>query len=202
MPGYHSRADARIVLVNGKKFDPSPMEADILASTALLRDVLIFGNGRDYAGILLFPASHELSSHELVDAAWPAVDRVNSAAPRHARISRPMLHVVPASAHGGKEALEKSSKGTILRRKAEERYAHVIEAAYQGAPTGLPGSKPVEDESLPLVVLDCFCRVLGRQINTQQDVFKQGVDSMACMQAWKLIEATCLAEQRLPANII
>ncbi|KAM9875479.1 NRPS-like protein [Verticillium dahliae] len=43
---YHSRSDAQVVLSNGKKFDPSTTESDILASLPQLRDVYIFGDGR------------------------------------------------------------------------------------------------------------------------------------------------------------
>lgn len=202
---YHSRADAQIMLVNGKKFDPSPIEADVLASTKLLQDVLIFGSGRDYPGILLFPADDKLSPGGLIDAVWPCVEKVNSATQSHARLPRSMLVVVPVSAQGAEKALEKSSKGTILRRQAEERYADAIEAAYQG-PLTMPSSwRQIEDEHLSSAVLDCFHRVLGRQVDAHEDLYRQGVDSMACIQVRNLIEATCLpplGERRLPANVI
>lgn len=201
---YHSRADAQIALVNGKKFDPSPMEADILASTKLLRDVLIFGSGKDYPGVLLFPAHGDLSSEELVEAVWPVIEKVNSATQSHARISRSMV-VVPPSAPGAEEPLEKSSKGTIMRRRAERRHADAIENAYQGPRAVRQSSTQVKDEDLSSAVLDCFCRVLGRGVNADDDLYSQGVDSIACIQVRNMIEEICLpplSERRLPANVI
>ena len=52
---YHSRADSQLTLVTGKKFDPAPVESAIVAgSSGALADVLVFGNGKQYPGALLF----------------------------------------------------------------------------------------------------------------------------------------------------
>ncbi|KAF4986991.1 hypothetical protein FDECE_15656 [Fusarium decemcellulare] len=198
---YHSRADAQITLANGKKFDPSPMEGSIVASTTLLQDVLIFGSGKDYAGALLFPSSDQPSEAELIDAVWPHIQHMNTESQSHARITKTMLVVIPKQ---GKKPLEKSSKGTILRRQAEERYAHEIESAYQGrSPSGL-AFKQTPDEELPTAVLDCFSQVLGRKVEPDQDLYRQGVDSIACIQVRKLIESSFLPQSatRLPMNVI
>ncbi|KAG8672351.1 nonribosomal peptide synthetase-like protein nrps11 [Fusarium poae] len=196
---YHSRADAQITLGNGKKFDPSPVEDSILASSKLLQDVLIFGGGRDYAGALLFPAGNT-SSAVVIDSVWPHIDRMNSESQSHARITKAMLVVVPVKE--GEKALEKSSKGTILRRQAEERYAKEIEQAYDHRDSS--ASKSVSDDELSQTVRYCFQRVLGRDVDPDQDLFKQGVDSIACIQVRKLIEQSCLSPRNepLPLNII
>ncbi|KAL2672665.1 hypothetical protein Neosp_013379 [[Neocosmospora] mangrovei] len=197
---YHSRADAQITLANGKKFDPSPIEGGILASTNLLQDVLIFGSGRDYAGALLFPVSGKVPQKKIIDSVWPQIEQMNNASQSHARITKPMLLVVPV--RDGEQPLEKSSKGTILRRQAEERYAKEIELAYK-----LSSSRSafghVVDEQLAETVLGCFLRVLGRKPNPDQDLYRQGVDSIACIQIRKLIESNCLSPgMTLPLNII
>ncbi|PHH91700.1 hypothetical protein CDD83_10617 [Cordyceps sp. RAO-2017] len=92
---YHSRADAQITLVNGKKFDPSPLEAAISASTPLVRDVLIFGAGHDYPGILLFTTRSDLPPRDVTNSVWPEIDRLNAGSQSHARITKSMLVVVP-----------------------------------------------------------------------------------------------------------
>ncbi|GKU06243.1 linear gramicidin synthase subunit d [Fusarium langsethiae] len=196
---YHSRADAQITLGNGKKFDPSPVEDSILASSNLLQDVLIFGGGRDYAGALLFPAGN-VSSEEVVDSVWPQIERMNSESQSHARITKAMLVVVPVK--DGEKALEKSSKGTILRRQAEERYADEIEQAYDHRRSS--ASKTISDDELAQTVRYCFHHVLGRDVDPDQDLFKQGVDSIACIQIRKLIEQSCLSphNEPLPLNVI
>ncbi|PFH62471.1 hypothetical protein XA68_13373 [Ophiocordyceps unilateralis] len=197
---YHSRADSQIALVNGKKFDPAPMEADILASTSLLRDVLIFGAGRDYPGILLFPATDEIAESGIAETVWPLIEGINAATASHGRITRPMLVVIHLPA--GEIPLEKSSKGSILRRQAEERYAQVIESAYHVAKPLSSPTTQVPDEQLLPTVLDCFHRVLGRQIDPGDDLFRQGVDSIACIQIRNLLQSGCLTRAELPANIL
>ncbi|KAF4468400.1 nonribosomal peptide synthetase [Fusarium albosuccineum] len=198
---YHSRADAQITLANGKKFDPSPMEGSILASTTLLQDVLIFGSGKDYSGALLFLSSSETSETELIDAVWPHIQHMNTESQGHARITKTMLVVIPKQ---GEKPLEKSSKGTILRRQAEERYTHEIESAYQGKGSSGLDFKQISDEELQTAVLDFFSQVLGRAVEPDQDLYRQGVDSIACIQVRKLIETNFLPQStvRLPMNII
>ncbi|KAJ4051161.1 hypothetical protein NW756_003690 [Fusarium oxysporum] len=195
---YHSRADAQITLANGKKFDPSPIEGSILASTKLLQDVLIFGSGRDYAGVLLFPSSSDISADEVIDSVWPHIDKLNSDSQTHTRINRTMLVVVPVKE--GQKPLEKSSKGTILRRQAEERYSDEIEGAYSNTSS----STKIPEGGLQKAVQDCFEQVLGRQVEPDQDLYRQGVDSISCIQIRKLLEQTCLSSEdgRLPLNVI
>ncbi|RFN48904.1 linear gramicidin synthase subunit d [Fusarium flagelliforme] len=195
---YHSRADAQITLANGKKFDPSPVEGSILASSKLLQDVLIFGGGREYSGALLFPSSNEVSEQEVIDAVWPHIDKMNNESQSHARITKAMLVVVPVKE--GEKALEKSSKGTILRRQAEERYEKEIEGAYARGSS----SKEVSDDELSQTVRYCFHQVLGRDVEPDQDLYRQGVDSIACIQIRKLLERACLSPRNepLPLNVI
>ncbi|KAF4977475.1 hypothetical protein FZEAL_5994 [Fusarium zealandicum] len=199
---YHSRADAQITLANGKKFDPSPIEGSILASTKLLQDVLIFGSGKDYAGALLFPGSEEISESEIIDSVWPCIEQMNAASQSHTRITKAMLVVIPE--RKGNKPLEKSSKGTILRRQAEERYADAIESAYQARCPSLSRVREIPDEKVSAAVSDCFFQVLGRKIDPYQDLYLQGVDSIACIQIRKLIESRCLPRQsgQLSMNVI
>ncbi|RDA86136.1 hypothetical protein CP532_3062 [Ophiocordyceps camponoti-leonardi (nom. inval.)] len=198
---YHSRADSQIVLLNGKKFDPAPMEADILASTSLLRDVLVFGTGKDYPGILLFPAADtDAGDDDIANLIWPVIDGMNATTTSHSRITRPMLVVIRPSQ--GELPLEKSSKGSILRRQAEERYAQAIESAYQiTSPSSSPDMQVSDDQLLP-AVLKCFDRVLGRRIDPREDLFRQGVDSIACIQIRNLLRSSGITEKKIPVNIL
>lgn len=197
---YHSRADAQITLANGKKFDPSPMEESLRASTKLLQDVLIFGSGKDYPGALLFPTSSNLSQRDLVQSIWPHMEKLNTDTQKHARITRQMLILVPIE--GGKHPLEKSSKGTVMHRQAEERYGQIIQTAYNGSSS--TKSANITDEELLPTVLGCFFQILGRKIDPNVDLYQQGVDSLSCIQIRKLIESSCLSQcgHRLPMNII
>ncbi|KAH7153986.1 hypothetical protein DER46DRAFT_702641 [Fusarium sp. MPI-SDFR-AT-0072] len=196
---YDSRADAQITLANGKKFDPSPIEGSILASSKLLQDVLIFGSGRDYAGALLFPSPSDISAYDVINSVWPHIDKLNSDSQTHTRINKTMLVVVAVKEE--QRPLEKSSKGTILRRQAEEKYSGEIEGAYSNTSSS---TTKIPEGGLQKAVQDCFQKVLGRQVEPDQDLYRQGVDSIACIQIRKLLEQTCLSSEdgRLPLNFI
>ncbi|CAH0056195.1 unnamed protein product [Clonostachys solani] len=198
---YHSRADSQLMLANGKKFDPAPMEADILAATNMLRDVFIFGNGKNYPGILLFPSSLDTSDTTVLDSTWTIIQKINSQSQGHTRISKSMVIVVPVPL--GEAALEKSSKGTLLRLQAEERYKSWIEAAYR-KPGLVDPVQITSRDQLFQAVLECFFRVLGRNIDPDEDLYKQNVDSMACLQIRAQVMQVCLSdpEEQLPLNII
>ncbi|KAI1850510.1 hypothetical protein JX265_013402 [Neoarthrinium moseri] len=201
---YHSRADSLIVLANGKKFDPSPIEGALLASTKALEDVLIFGTGKDFPGALLFPATatDESTEEEVLSAVWPIIERSNPNSQSHARLTRYALVVVPKS--GNEPALEKSSKGTIMRRQAEERYSRFIESVYVSSPDQSLKADELDDDELVAGIFGKFTQVVGRSISLEGDVFHQGVDSTACIQIRKLIESSLLPDgcAPLPANII
>ncbi|KAK8038528.1 L-aminoadipate-semialdehyde dehydrogenase [Apiospora rasikravindrae] len=200
---YHSRSDAQITLANGKKFDPSPLEGTILAASArCLRDVLVFGGGRDYPGALLFPMDGHASEFEVIDAVWPAIQKLNKESQSHARLTKAMLVVVLPGAEGEK-ALPKSSKGTIMRRQAEEQYGNLIEKAYEGGSRGT-SHHVSSDDDVPSAIAETFAQVLGHYLDPSQDLYGQGVDSIACIQIRKAIERDLLPEGScpLPINII
>ncbi|KAI6352280.1 hypothetical protein MCOR25_009461 [Pyricularia grisea] len=199
---YHSRADAQIALDNGKKFDPSPIEDTILAeASSLLDGVLVFGAGRTYPGALLFSKEGCDDDGAVVNAVWPSVEKVNEASPSHARISRAMLVVVPNT--NGPPPLEKSSKGTIMRGKAEKRYAQYVEDAYTPVATA-DKTNCVRMEDIPGAVFQSFTQVLGRELDPDKDLYLQGVDSMTCNHVRRLIEAEIMPSNsnKLPMNVI
>ena len=187
---YHSRADSQLTLITGKKFDPAPLE-DAIAASPGIRDCLIFGNGRHCPGALLFRQTNmsEFLDEEFIEAVWPLIQKLNQEGQSHTRIAKPMLFAIPANA----APLEKSSKGTVLRRQAEERYKSVIEEAYQNEPAGsvVNGQRGVSisDHEVPMAVLEIIKTVTGLKdtIPADADLFTFGVDSVACMQIRALL---------------
>lgn len=199
---YHSRADSQLTLMTGKKFDPAPLEAAI-ATSRYLDDALVFGNGQQYPGALLFrsPSSSDLSDEVLLDKVWPEVEKLNMEGQGHTKLSRSMLFVMSDDTAG----LEKSSKGTVLRRQAEERFSKVIEEAYQGGVDAGIEASEIPDDKLPVTILDIIRAVQGSTdtIPEDADLFACGVDSVACMQIraqlQKLVPSGASA---LPLNVV
>ncbi|KAK3631936.1 hypothetical protein LTR56_012409 [Elasticomyces elasticus] len=200
---YHSRADSQLTLITGKKFDPAPVEASLVASLAgIVDDVLIFGNGRPYPGVLLFrsPAAKALSDDELIEQVWPHAEKLNAGSQDHARVSRAML--VPMAVL--EKPLEKSSKGTLLRGAVEKRFAAEIESAYEEKDNEA-GAEEVDDDDLPAVISDMVIAVKGRRgkLTETTDLFSFGVDSVAGMQVrGKLRRLLPSGDRPLPINVV
>ncbi|KAL8895047.1 MAG: hypothetical protein Q9192_003881 [Flavoplaca navasiana] len=157
---YHSRADSQLTLITGKKFDPAPLEAAI-ASHELLSDAMIFGNGMQSAGALLFRSekSRTMDQDRLLEEVWPAIGKLNEEGQPHTRLAQSMLIVMDAEMPG----LEKSSKGTILRSQAEKAYENEIRGAYDKsiADDEESAKASIPDEEIPKAVLDIIKSVLG-----------------------------------------
>ena len=206
---YHSRADSQLTLITGKKFDPAPLE-DAIATSPLLSDVLIFGNGRQIPGALLFRAARavDMANDELLSAIWPSIEKINAESQGHTRLSKSMLVVMPNDAVG----LDKSSKGTIMRGQAEKRYAPEIARAYDSGPKistngVLSSTEPkVADDEIPTIVLHVIQQVLDTSspIPEEADLFSFGVDSVHCMQIRALLQGKTLpsSADQLPLNVV
>ena len=190
---YHSRADSQLTLNSGKKFDPAPLE-DEISTSSLLSDVFVYGDGRLYPGALLFrsEASSKLPSAELIAKIWPHIEKLNTAGQQHTRLSKSMLMVMPANAPG----VEKSSKGSVLRGQAVERYHNQIEAAYkQDLPSSIEqlDGRPepeVLDRDMSHFILETIQRVTKNPaaIPEDADLFSSGVDSIASMQIRAILQ--------------
>jgi thioester reductase-like protein len=145
-----------------------------------LDDVIIFGNGRPFPGALLLRSeqSTDLSDQELLDAIKPTVGKLNDDSQDHARIPFHMLVPLPHQA----QPLEKSSKGTLIRRAADARFEKTIDGAYNSQEAC--GESEVADEALPehLVKLIQSMTSQSDELTEDMDLFSYGVDSIACMQ--------------------
>ncbi len=191
---YHSRADSQLTLITGKKFDPAPLE-DVIATSPLLSDVLIFGRGKQYPGALLFRSKYsaDVPGEQLLNEIWPLIQRLNTEGQGHTRLSRSMLSIMPSEAPG----LDKSSKGTVLRGEAEKRYQVEIDNAYQ---RGLDDTKgtgygQVHDREVPLAICEMVKEFLDsvEKISEDADLFTLGVDSVACMEIRALLQRVYLS---------
>lgn len=205
---YHSRADAQVTLLNGKKFDPAPVEGEILASEVgkrLLSDVMIFGTGREMPGILLFPKSGNTSNSgdHIVEDVWPTIEKMNEETQSHARLAKKCTVVVNREPDKIQE-LPKSSKGTILRGQAERMFADEIERAADYNPELSSKRARIPDSEVMDALGRLFDDVVGRHVDPQADLFAQGVDSLACSQLRQTISKAFFLDSdiTLPLNVI
>jgi hypothetical protein len=186
---YHSRSDSQITLVTGKKFDPAPIEDALTSSSAAIRDVLIFGNGKQFPGALIFPTKYgkELAEDQLRNEVWNKLNNLNEKGQDHTRIPANMVIFVPR----GTETLAKSSKGTVLRGAEESRFEKEIERAY--VQDDLPATRRGGEIKVPevlRVVRNLVLEVLGQPSNfdNEADFFHSGVDSTKATQIRSLLQ--------------
>lgn len=119
-----------------------------------------------------------MSDNELLAVVKPAIEKLNGESQDHARIPFHMLVPMPHQ----QQALEKSSKGTIIRRVAESRYEDVINQAYTSQEAD--EAAEVRDEDLPKYLTDMIQSMTSQShvLNDDTDLFSYGVDSIVCMR--------------------
>lgn len=187
---YHSRADGQITLSTGKKFDPEPLENLISSSSPLIQEVLVFGSGRQTAGILIFLTKEGLEMDD--DEIWKVIEAANLKGPAYSRISQEAIMVMTANA----PKLPRSSKGTILRGAAEKLFEGDINEACQEEDLrddGISGDQPVEGDDIHAIVSSVVKDILGGDETLKGDTnfYAHGVDSATCTRIRSLLQKVC-----------
>ncbi|CAE7151175.1 unnamed protein product [Rhizoctonia solani] len=206
---FVGRVDDRIVLLNGEKTNPAPMEAEI-AKCALVHSTIIFGQARNQTGILIelteplgSPPGHRMkySRRELTEILRPYIQRANQTSATHSRLDeRAVVFVDPD------RPLPRTPKGTIPRSAALKLYAPDIEEMYTNLEREVDAdsSSLVEVQSLETwsrleVVSDWISgrikRIIGRDISMTADMFQQGMDSLTAMMLLRDLRITLHASQ-------
>ncbi|TVY87444.1 Adenylate-forming reductase [Lachnellula willkommii] len=192
---YHNRSDSQITLLTGKKFDPAPLEDAICSSSSFIRDVVIFGNERQYPGALVFLCCSTSGNEE--EEAWNVIARHNNEVEIHSRIDRNMVAWITAD-----ELIpEKSSKGTILRGPTEEKFAAYIEELYKQT-SGSPLASNVPDSEVRSLTASIVHEVMGFKILDDEDFYQHGVDSTKATQIRSKLQTKLCIGIALPWNVV
>lgn len=140
-----------------------------------------------------------MSDDELLNLLKGEVGRLNNHSQDHARIPFHMLIPVPYQ----DQPLEKSSKGTIIRRAAESRFEDVINHAYSAQDSDQ--TLEVSDQVLSQHLIGLIQSLTGQtaELTEDMDLFSYGVDSIACMQLrTRLRQLIPNLEEQLPMSIV
>jgi thioester reductase-like protein len=188
---YSGRRDDIIVLSNGEKFNPVPMELMIQGHPAL-SGALVVGMGRVQAGLLvevkLESHGHETLKRSLVEDIWPVIEMANQLVPGQGRIMQSKILLC-----GVTKPFVRAGKGTIVRKLTERLYEPEIESLYaaqydvtmRALPTLQPTIKPVFDMSAVLqfvrsIIEDAFPEM--KQLGDEDNLFSYGLDSLKMSQ--------------------
>ncbi|KAL1598059.1 putative secondary metabolism biosynthetic enzyme [Paraconiothyrium brasiliense] len=182
---YYGRKDDIIVLSNGEKFNPVPLELATQGHPALA-GALIIGQGRSRASLLVEPKAglSTVERTELVDAIWPRVDDANRLLPAQGRILRGNVIVSQLD-----KPFTRAGKGTIVRKLTEDLYKSVIDELYANETVprfpGLPRLQATMKPHFETGAIINFVRGIIKHsfpdlsgIQDNDDLFSCGLDSV------------------------
>ncbi|KAI1752713.1 male sterility protein-domain-containing protein [Xylaria castorea] len=110
---HSGRTDDLVVLSNGEKFNPIPME-EALRSCPFVKDVIVSGEGRFQASVIVErdpETALSASSIDIAEALWPFVETANKKSSAHSRIIKYFILVAPSQ-----KPFHRSPKGTLQRK--------------------------------------------------------------------------------------
>ena len=191
---FHGRKDDIIVLSNGEKLNPVPMESQ-LQGLPIISGAVVTGNGRFQPALLLeINRSDTRATLELIDEIWPAVESANAKMPGYGRIVRSMILLAKAD-----KPFIRAGKGTVVRKLTEKAYADEIRDLY--AETQQKSSikrSPLVATAFTLEAINQLIRsILPSSLNADKlkdsdDLYTVGLDSLKTIEAVKAIRDSLL----------
>ncbi|PIL27162.1 hypothetical protein GSI_10304 [Ganoderma sinense ZZ0214-1] len=219
----YGRVDDQIMLSNGEKTNPGPLEF-IITKDPHVRGCLFFGRGKFQNGVLIEPTPDEgfdprdekqleafrnkicLAKDKLI-CRFKAVDRERQRdRPTALADIKEMIMVTSVS-----KPFTYNMKGFPRRAPILQDYEDEIEALYavvgQSAQTDIPPPSVWEKESVKTFVQLAIQQVLGRSLSEDADLFRNGCDSLQATYIRNtILRALCdhssAAAKRLPMNVV
>jgi aryl carrier-like protein len=187
---YVGRLDDTIVLVNGEKANPVPLELSIRPSP-LVNEVIVAGAERSNLAAVII-ARKDLPREEFIEKVWPYVETGNKQVPAYARISKEAILILPAGTD-----YPRTDKGTPIRqaflRKFSQEIDHFFDELDSATNDPNSGLELSRDETRAFV-REAVENVLGLETKTDKaaleddtDMFSFGLDSLQAMRLWRKI---------------
>ncbi|TBU38867.1 acetyl-CoA synthetase-like protein [Dichomitus squalens] len=208
----YGRVDDQIILSNGEKTNPLPLE-HIIRDDPHVRGCLIFGRGRLQNGVLIEPMPDYLldpqDEQKLADfrnKIWPTIERANAIAPQHSRVFKEMIMVTLPS-----KPFTYNAKGFPRRVPVLQDYENEIEALYatveQSSQGDVPAPSSWNSHGVKTFVHTVVQHVLGQPLAEDADLFRNGCDSLQAtyirnIALRALREHSPAAAKRLPMNVM
>ncbi|OJD34105.1 thioester reductase domain-containing protein [Diplodia corticola] len=195
---HRARSDDVLVLSNGEKVVPIPMEGQ-LAQCPSVSGVVVLGHGRFETAALVElsdKAQQENTPGENLAAITTFIDKANKAAPAHARLSRDRVLFTSPD-----KPMTRAGKGTIIRKATLAAYAREIDDLYAGRSSiALSSALPlhVDDPSTAsteAALQDLFANLTDRQLGPDDDFFSAGIDSLQVLNVVRSLKSQLAAEQ-------
>ncbi|KAI0759226.1 acetyl-CoA synthetase-like protein [Trametes elegans] len=208
----YGRIDEQVILSNGEKTNPIPLEA-IINEDVHVKTSVIFGKGRFQNGILVQPTeTHAIDPSDLQqlekyrNLVWPTIERANDYAPQHSRIFKEMILVASPS-----KPLQMNAKGLPRRKFIFADYSSEIDKLYEDVESSthseLDPPAQWDDRSTLLFVRDVVINTLGSTISDNADIFRSGGDSLQATRIRNVISRAIRktnqdAARRVPSSVV
>lgn len=194
---FHGRRDDIIVLSNGEKFNPVPMESTLQAHPSLA-GALITGQGRFLPALLIEPKADYRDTDSLIENIWPLVESANMKAPGHGRVLRSMIIVAELD-----KPFTRAGKGTIIRKLTEAAYAKEIDALYaseppqQSAASSSLEASAFRQGAVTNLVRSMLAESLpGIELGDEDNFYSFGLDSLKTTEAAANLKARLLKHRK------
>lgn len=196
---YVGRRDDLIVLSNGEKINPLPLE-DTIGNHPAVKGVLVVGEYRFLPSLLVelqdgYSVTNKEEREKLVDMLWDTISQANLQAPRFSRVPKSLIYIISST-----EAFNRAGKGTIQRQTTVKKFADQVDELYSSAEEGLLAdglelTDPSDVVSIQKMVKDLYSQVLDMdKLGDDDDIFEFGMDSLQVtivVQRLKAVLRTC-----------
>ncbi|QRW09275.1 AMP binding enzyme [Ceratobasidium sp. AG-Ba] len=180
---FVGRLDDQIILLNGEKVNPGPMEEEIVKSPIVLFAAM-FGRERNQTGVLidLLPAAKPrgmdaAGQKELIEEIWPYIEKANAISPTHARLDKSTIVFTRDD-----RPLPYTPKGTVPRSATMKLYGDDIDAMYASIEkeddSDVIGPSNWTEVNVAEWLKNYIEGLLGRNLDPKGDLFQQGLDSL------------------------
>jgi thioester reductase-like protein len=189
---YRGRADDLIVLSNGEKINPIPME-NLIKSHPQVRSALMVGEYRFIPSLMVemndgkVPRTAEEQRGSLNEI-WPTVQEANKIAPAFAKVPKSLIQFTTR----GKPFL-RAGKGTVQRQATVKAYSEELEKLFNTQETGLLTEGLTLGGEISSETVEAFTREVCLQaiatkgfkdldnFANSEDLFAWGTDSLSVM---------------------
>lgn len=184
---FYGRRDDILVLSNGEKVNPIPLEQHVQGSPDL-KGVLLIGNGKTQTALIVEPREtlDPAASSKLIAGLSFRIEEANAYIPGPGRVTRGMVICAPPD-----KAFVRTGKGTIVRKLTEDLYQEEIAKLYMNlddntTTVGLEGKSKTVYE--PGAVVDFLRKLFATSFppaaafGEEEEFFAHGLDSIQTLR--------------------
>lgn len=185
----YGRRDDIIVLSNGEKVNPIPLEQHVQGDPSL-KGVLLIGNGRSQSALLVEPREplDEAGRTQLLAKLRPRIEEANSYTPGPGRVRHGMVICALPD-----KPFARTGKNTVIRKLTQDAYTDEIEHLYSSQEDRLVtvNLKPTVKTSTiyePAAIQSFLRQILAVSfpqesgIGEDEDFFAHGLDSIQTLE--------------------